>query len=182
MESNQPLEQIKKRIKKEKRRAIRQAMKRGVTIEELNNSSEFKTLYNIFEHTYMRRDSTPYPLRLYENILDTMGKKGTAKCSVAKHENVALACAIYFPYKNSIMYWIGASYEKYWGFRPNDLLIWSVVESGVTQGYKILNLGASPLEAKELVRFKDSWGAQSIEYSVYEKRLKIIRNHVVAYE
>jgi lipid II:glycine glycyltransferase (peptidoglycan interpeptide bridge formation enzyme) len=175
LELNQPLEQIRRRIKKEKRRAIRQAVQRGVIIKEVHNALEFEPLYAIFEHTYSRHGSVPYPLKLYEKILTIMGKKGTVQCRVAKHDNTSLACSIYFTHKDSIMYWIGVSYEKYWGFRPNDLLIWSVIEYGVANGYKILNLGASPLEAKELIRFKHSWGAQSIEYSIYEKSSRLLR-------
>jgi len=164
-----------KKVRKKTRSQIRQAIRKGVAIDEVNDVSEVKILYDMIKHTYRRHGSAPYPAKLYENIFKIMGEKGIFRWYVARDGDIPISCTLCFTYKDSMMYWAGASYEKYWELRPNDLLIWSMIEYGVKNGYKNFNLGASPPEARELKRFKESWGAERVDYSIYEKSSPLLQ-------
>lgn len=167
------------KVDKKTRSQIRQAMKKGVTIREVDSASEseVKILCDITKDTARRHGTTlkPETMKSIENILKIMGEKKLAKYLVAYHNGVPLAFVLQLMYKDFVMYASGASYERYWDFRPNNLLMWSIIENGVKNGCRYLNFGGIQPEQSGLKKFKESWGATRVHYSIYEKKSLLLR-------
>lgn len=157
------------RVNKKTRSQIRQAIRNGVSVKEVSTTSEIKTLSEIFEHTARRHGTIPEPENYITNIFRFLVRNGIAKYLVAYHSEVPIACALELVYKDWVYYAAGASYEKYWILRPNNLLIWRIIEDGVKNGCKNLNFGSVGPEQHGLARFKENWGANRFYYSIYEK-------------
>jgi serine/alanine adding enzyme len=180
LELNSSLEYIlMNKVDKKTRSQVRQAIRLGVTIKEVDSvsESEIRILHDITKDTAERHGTTikPETMKTIENILKIMGEKKLAKYLVAYHNDVPLAYVLQLMYKDFIFYAMGASYEKYWKLRPNNLLIWSIIENGVKNGCKYLNFGSVQPEQSGLKKFKEGWGATRVYYSVYEKKSLLLR-------
>jgi len=163
------------KINKKTRNEVRQSQKREVTVESVKNKVDVHLCYEMITNLAKRHNTTPLPFELYDNLFKIMPKSGLVRWEVAKYKNIPIANCIYFTYKDKMFYWMNASYKEYQNLRPNDLLVYSMIRWGVENGYKYCNFGASPPEAKGLIRFKESWGAEKVEYLMYEKKSKLFK-------
>jgi len=158
------------------RKNIRSAIKNGVILEEVKDMSQVKQYYDVAKHTYLRRGGKMiYPFEFYKNIFEIMSPKNLTRWHLAKKDGTVIAGTLHFVYKDTIFDLLDASYKEYQNLRPNDLLVYSMIKWGVENGYKYYNFGSSPPEAKGLIRFKEKWGAEKIEYLIYEKKSKLFK-------
>lgn len=165
-----------KSFKKYTRKNTRLAIKKGVVLEEVKDISQVKQYYDIAAHTYLRRGGKIiYPFNFYKNIFDIMLPKNLVRWHLAKKDDVVIAGTLHLVYKDTIFDLLNASYKEYQNLRPNNLLVCSMIKWGVENGYKYYNFGASPSEAEGLIRFKENWGAEKVEYPVYEKKSQLFK-------
>jgi hypothetical protein len=161
------------KVDKKARSQIRQALRKGLTIKEVNTASQVEIVCDIIGDTAQRHGVIPEPNEWVSKdiltTLKTMGGKELAKYLIAYLDDVPLAYALQLMYKDFVFYAGGGSYEKYWELRPNNLLIWSIIENGVKNSCKYLNFGSVGPEQSGLAKFKESWGANRVYYSIYEK-------------
>jgi len=170
LELNVPFDQIWAGIiSKKARNETRQAVKRGVTVEELKDNSQLELLHDMILETYDRHKTEPYPLKYYENILAIMGERKLVRWLIAKHSGKPVATSLFFTFKESVVYRMNSSYMEYRNLQPNNLLISEMIKWSCENGYKSFDFGGSPLEANGLIRFKENWGAKKTELNVYEK-------------
>jgi lipid II:glycine glycyltransferase (peptidoglycan interpeptide bridge formation enzyme) len=163
-----------KRLSKKARNQTRLAQKKGVQIEEINSDC-LDLVYEMICETSKRHMSVPYPSRLYENIFKIMKSKSLVKWLVARYEGKPIATSMFFAFKDSLTYWTNASLEEFRNLQPNNLLLWEMIRWGCKNGFRSLNMGASPLEAVGLTKFKESWGARRYEYVVYDRSSSLFR-------
>ena len=155
---------------------VRSAVKNGIVLEEVKSIAHVKQYYDLAKHTYLRRGGKMiYPFEFYKNIFDIMSPKSLTRWHLAKKDGLVVAGTLHFVYKDTIFDLLDASYKEYQHLRPNDLLVYSMIKWGAENGYKYYNFGASPLEAQGLVRFKENWGAEKIEYLTYEKKSELFK-------
>jgi len=158
------------------RKNVRSATEKGIVLEEVKNISQVEQYYNIAADTYLRHgDKMRYSLDFYKNIFNIMSPKMLIKWHLAKKDNIVVAGTLHFIYKDMIFDFLNASHKEYQNLRPNDLLVYSMIKWGVENGYKYYNFGASPSEAKGLIRFKENWGAKKVEYLIYEKKSTLFK-------
>ncbi|HVP37383.1 MAG TPA: GNAT family N-acetyltransferase, partial [Terriglobales bacterium] len=158
-------------VHKTKRGAI-QAEKKGVKVEPLSSVEKIKDCYNLV----LKRDKkhglkrSKFPLGLYQNIWSIFETGKDLRWSIATADEQIIAFQINFLFKDTIYYWEGASLPEALNQRPNDALFSDIIQWGISQGYKYLNLGGSPEDAEGLVRFKEAWGGEKREYLIYSKK------------
>lgn len=163
-------EQIwKKSYKRSVRKLVKQAKRNGILWEYTDTTEGINAYYNVVEHTIKRHQGLVLPKTFYDYILRELVPKKLAAFHLARYNGEVIGGTLHLFYKGQIFNWLTASYKEHWHLRPNNLLISEMIRYGCENGYKSYNLGATPLEAKELVRFKKSWGAKSKIYNVYEK-------------
>jgi len=77
---------------------------------------------------------------------------------------------INFLHGGMLINWQAASdYEKR-RYRPNQLLLYDAIRYARLRDIRIINMGASPPEGRGLIRYKERWGADRIEYDVLLRR------------
>jgi hypothetical protein len=166
-----PLDQIwDNKLHSKIRNQIRQSQQKGVTTEISSDSSHLKEFYRMAVETSERHESRPLPYDLYRSVFDNMGEPGLAKLCLARHDNIYVAASICFTFKDSVFYWMNVSHREFWGLRPNNLIIWSMIEWAHGNGFRYFNFGATPPRADELKRFKSRWGSEEVPCYEYEKR------------
>lgn len=164
-----PLQDIwLKKLTKKTRNQIRMSQKRGAKIEEVSLDC-LDDVYKMYLETDRRHGRKSSPISFYKNILGMESKNVHVKWLVAKGDDKYIAAIQGITFKGSIG--LGsASLEEYRNYyRPNNLLIWELIKWGCENGCTCLNFGGSPPEAKGLINFKESWGAQKYEYIVFDK-------------
>jgi hypothetical protein len=158
-------------VHKTKRGAI-QAEKKGVQVSPLLSTERIKECYELVKKRDKRYGlkRSKYPLGLYENIWNTFESGKELLWRTATIENRIIAFQINFLFKDTIYYWEGASELEALPLRPNDALFSDTTQWGISQGYRFLNFGGSPQGAEGLVRFKQAWGGEKRDYTIYVKK------------
>jgi len=104
-----------------------------------------------------------------------MGGRDLAKLCLARFDDEFIAGSLCFTFKDTVFYWMNASYKKFWNLRPNNLIIWSMIKWAHNNGIRHFNFGATPPGAEELKRFKLRWGSQEIPCYEYENRALMLK-------
>jgi lipid II:glycine glycyltransferase (peptidoglycan interpeptide bridge formation enzyme) len=158
-------------IHKTKRGAI-QAEKKGVQVSPFLSTGQIKECYELVKKRDKRYGlkRSKYPLGLYESIWNTFESGKELLWRIASIENRIIAFQINFLFKDTIYYWEGASELEALPLRPNDALFSDTIQWGISQGYRFLNFGGSPQGAEGLVRFKQAWGGEKKDYTIYVKK------------
>ncbi len=168
---NDSLDQIwKESIHRKRRNEIRQAKKKDVFVMPISNVSDVQECYKMILEISEKHFTRPMPFKLFENIYENMVVKDLCKWNIAYYNDIPVANSIFFTFKDSIFYWMNSSFRKYNKLRSNDLLIYSMIQWGIDNGYSSLNFGSSPDIALGLLKYKESWGTQQKNYFSYERR------------
>lgn len=137
---------------------VNRAIKEGLTFS-LSDGEGIEGFYRLQLMT-RKRIGLPTPsLRYYKSFFEKM--PGLVKLGLVEKENVPIAGGVFFVYKNDILYALGASDHRYLSSKPNDLLIWEMVKWGSENGFKVFDLGPTPLSNKGLTHFKAKWGGRT---------------------
>lgn len=155
----------KNRMHRNVRHQTRQAVKRGLEVRPIADSSEVETCYNIMVETAIRhRAPASYPLALLQNIYDHLVPSGRCRWWGAYHEGRLVATLISFCHGHEVTLWASGSQTSSLALRPYNLLYWTNIAWAAQNGYRRLDWGASPPGRKGLVRFKERWGAVPVNY------------------
>jgi CelD/BcsL family acetyltransferase involved in cellulose biosynthesis len=155
----------REKFNKNVRKMVRQARRKGVTVKSFSGQGDLERYTLLAEHTLKRRGSMTRELALYSNCIKLMGPPGHARGHLAWWEGKPVAGAIHLVDKRMAMNWLSASDSRYWHVRPNNLVVSRVIEEMCKEGAVKYNFGSSPDSAKELIRYKESWGAEKYLYS-----------------
>lgn len=141
-------------------RAIREGLKFS-----LSDGDGIEKFYQLQLMTRKRLGLPTPSLRYYRSFFERM--PGMVKLALVKKGDTPIAGGIFFAYKGSILYALGASEQKYLYCRPNDMLIWEMIKWGCDNGFNILDLGPTPFSDKGLMHFKAKWGGRTIPVNEY---------------
>ncbi len=168
-------EAVWKAFEKTVRSSIRKAERIGVTVKKDVSLAAFQEYYRMLEASSIRwgKEKLDKPWRLFEAISRSAMEKGNAQLWLAYHADQAVAGMLWFYGQGEAFYWSGAMYKNL-PTRANELLMWSVIQDAVSKGYAQLNLGASG-NLEGVYKFKQSFGAQVVEYPAYEHQSSLMR-------
>jgi len=179
-----------KKLASQARTAVRRAKKSSLEVRISAESDDLDTfLFHIFPSTVERARGL-YGIRHPDSLLPLLIRlenEQKMKLFLAAHNGKMVAGALFFLHKQNVHWWIGGSYPGSWGLRPNELLMWSVIEWASECGYHNLDLGPAPSDqAHGLNTFKRHLGAEKLElvrFTLPVRRLKdaVCSNLVGAY-
>lgn len=168
---NNSLEEIwTKSINRKKRNEVRQAQKKGIIVKPVSDFADVRICYEMMLEVSKKHHSRTPPFKLYENIFQIMVSGNMCNWNIAWYNDIPVANSIFFNFNDSIFYWMNSSFQQYNVMRPNDMLIYNMIEWGIENGYSSLNFGSSPAFAQGLLRFKESWGTEQKDYFSYDQR------------
>lgn len=164
-------EEIRSKYKHGVRKNIRQAIEKGVKINEVTNVEELEQFYELATYIYkFHTKNMPYTFEFYERLFVS----NEVKFLLAKVDGAVVGGSIHLSDALQSFNLLTVAYKNYNSFHSNTLLINHEIERAKVSGVHFYNLGASPLGGA-LISFKNSWGAKNIYYRTYQKNTNLYR-------
>jgi len=154
------------------RRAIRKAVRCGVTVEISSSLDAIKTFHSLQCKTRKLHGLPPQSFAFFRNIYEHILSRNLGIVVLARHQGRLIAAAVYFHLGQQAIYKYGASDRSFQHLRGNNLVMWEAIKWHARNGSTTLDLGRTSLMNEGVRRFKLGWGVEEklIEYVKYDLR------------
>jgi FemAB-related protein (PEP-CTERM system-associated) len=167
---NRSLEDIWKSFDKKVRNSIRKAEKNNVKVIE-GAKKDLEEFYRLYLNTMKKLGSPPHSFEFFDNVFKFCSK--SVKLLFAVCNDKKIAASIFFLHNKKIYYWKNVSDHEYLHLRPNDLILFKMIEWGQKKNYESLDLGRSRMGSGGFL-FKKRWGGKMNELKYYYRLFKDI--------
>ncbi len=124
------------------------------------SSQDLQTFYHLHEETRRKQGVPVQPWKFFEqlgkNVIDT----GHGYIFLAYIEDRCIAGAIIFFFNKTVTYKFGASIQDERNLRPNQLILWRIIQWSCENNFTTLDFGKTDSENIGLRDFKRRWGAE----------------------
>jgi CelD/BcsL family acetyltransferase involved in cellulose biosynthesis len=151
------------------RRAIRKAEREGVEAAISRSPADLATFYELHTQTRRRLGLPVQPRRFFEALWKQVVVPGLGFVVFAYRRDQPIAAGLFLAWNRNLIYKFGASDQRYWELRPNNLVMWTAIDWACRQGYRRLDFGRTELDNPGLRDFKRRWG--SIELPLIYSRI-----------
>ena len=154
-----PSEALWKALNRGHRSGVNKALRSGVRVERVEPDDGWLAEFNrLYYHTMRRNEASErwfFPEDYFRNCRDCLGRERVSLFVAKVGEEVA---AMYFAMHDfsTIYYHFGASDERFFDMRPNNLLMYEVARWGQEKGFRWYHLGGgvNAAENDPLFRYK----------------------------
>lgn len=163
-----------KKIKEDKSRQIKKALKNGAIIEEAVKLEQINELYSILKFLYKTKVKKPLPpLEHFQKIFLSKDSEHPSKIFLVLYEQKVIGGIFSFTYKNEVIYeyYICGLDSKYKELYPSVLATYAPIKYAVENDYKYFDfLGAGkPTQDYGVRKFKSRFGGDEISYGRFMK-------------
>lgn len=147
------------------RTAIRKAG-RALVVREGRSLDDVRTFYAM--HCHVRKTKyrlLPQPFTFFEQLYAAFGPSGRLTVLLAEDQGVSVGGSFFIEWGDTLYYKFNASTDRTGS--PNDLVLWEGIRMGQRRGLKLLDLGASDLGQRGLLRFKQKYATEEREIVRY---------------
>jgi hypothetical protein len=141
-------------------RAIKKARTSGVEVAEGRSFDDMRDFYGLHVTTRKRLGVPVQPLRFFRNVWESLCPPGMLSVFLARVQGQAVAGVVQLKYKDTVYYKFAASDSRYLGMRPNHLIIWTMIEKAIEEGFSYLDFGRTYSGDTGLMQWKSRWGTQ----------------------
>jgi CelD/BcsL family acetyltransferase involved in cellulose biosynthesis len=139
---------------------ITRAERAGVTVRRAESCADLGLFYGLHVQTRRRLGTPVQPWRFFRLLWERILAVGLGFAQLATHEERVIAGAVFLAWNGTVIYKYSASDPTFWSLRPNNLLLWTAIRWGCTNGYRLFDFGRSDLDNPGLRDFKDGWGTR----------------------
>ncbi len=153
---------VEHRAKSAIRRGIVKARRENLYVERRVDAAALDAFYALHLRTRKRQGIPTQPkrfIRKFARLFD----QGLGFVLLVRHQQTAIAAAVFLTFGGVLTYKYGASDERYLDKRPNNLLFIEAIRWGCENGCRTLDLGRTDLGNDGLRRFKRAWGAEEVQ-------------------
>lgn len=144
-----PLDEILKQMAPKGRYNIKVAQKHGVEISTDQDPDSIKKFHNLLTETFTRDGFNGHPISYYQTMLDTLVPLNMAKLYLASYKGEVIAGLLATFYRDTAIYYYGASSSKHRNTMAPYLLQWTAIQEAKERGLAHYDfLGISPQNAK----------------------------------
>lgn len=150
------------------RRNLRKAQREGLEVRVADAEDDVsRVFYELHVRTRRRLGVPVQPQRFFRALWRHGLDRGLGEALLVLHRGRPIAAGIFLVCGGNVVYKFGASDERWWSLRPNNVLLAEAIRRGCRQGAELFDFGRSDLEDSGLRAFKASWGAseQPLVYS-----------------
>jgi len=159
----EPIEEIRAKLSKSPiGRALRRADRSVLNTTIERDLPAVRAYYRLHGLTRRRQGAPIQPWRFFQLIHQQLIAEGLGMVVLARVRGRPVAGALFLSWNSNLIYKFGASDPAFWDLRPNNLVIWTAIEWGCANGYRVLDLGKSDTHNLGLRRFKSGWGAKEV--------------------
>ena len=151
-----------KNLGKKCRNAIRKAQREGIEITEDHDINNLKEFYCLHLQTANRVGFNPPPFSNFNLYWSILKPKGMLRLLTAKYKGKAVASALFFVYAGRVEYDSAASSSKYLHLRPNNLLLWRMIEIAQRERLEVFDFRGVFKDRRQIgiYKFKESFGGK----------------------
>jgi hypothetical protein len=151
-------ENIKLGYRKNTHRNIIKSKKNNLTFKISKDIASIDEFYKLNILTRKKHGLPPQPKSFFINIYNYLFENNLGFVATVYTDKKAIASAIFFTYKNTIIYKYGASDSKNLILRPNNFLFDSMLNYACNNNYSFFDFGICSKNNFGLRRFKLGWG------------------------
>ena len=168
---NRPEEEIWRNLKRDKKRGVTNARKRGIIIEDVRDKNILQTFYTIIKETYKNARVPLANISLFESAFDILVQKDMAKFYLAKYEDTFIGARLATTYKNVVFDWYAGALSDYLSLSINEALVWHILKERANNGYLTFDFGGAgnPDEEYGVREFKRQFGGEMVNFGRYVK-------------
>ncbi len=155
-------------FKKSNQRNIRKAESNGINTVIDNSNRGLQDFYRLNCITRKKHGLPPQPYSFFRNVRKKIIANNYGKIFKAKFRQKTIAAAIYFHFKDSVLYKYGASDPNFLPLRANNLVMWEAIKYFAENNYQTFDFGKTELANQGLRRFKQSWGTTEKQMSYFK--------------
>ncbi len=158
---NRSAEEIWEGISSSARRSIRKARSQGIDVRVGDDLADLRAFFDL--HLRVRKykyGMLAQPWRLFESIWEHLLATGHGVLLLAVQEERILGGVLFLEWQQTLYYKFNASDPEHLGVRPNDLVIWTAIEHGLSRGLDRLDFGLSDWDQEGLLRFKRKYATE----------------------
>ncbi|MEZ5329465.1 MAG: GNAT family N-acetyltransferase [Verrucomicrobiales bacterium] len=178
---------LKREFASSVRRAIRKGERSGIQVRFSHSKRSIMEFFRLHARTRRRQGLPPQSIAFFEAIHEQFMRDGSGFVAIAEEGRDAsgsgrgrgnregeegnapdsvppststrtIAAAVFLQCGKTAVYKFGASDERAWASRPNNLVMWRAIQFLTEQGTQSLHFGRTDLEHVGLRQFKLSWG------------------------
>jgi serine/alanine adding enzyme len=167
LDLNRPAEEIFKNMGPRTRKTLRHALNnKEVTVEEITERSQIKTIYNLLKSTYLAARVPLVDFSLFEAAFDILYPLGMIRFTLVRVKGMPASASADLYYKNTIFGWFNGTDRAYAAYRTNEILTWHLIEWGANHGYHIFDFGGAgrPEEEYGVRTFKAKFNGTLVNY------------------
>ena len=143
------------------RRNLRKARREELAVRVADTEDDLIRVFYELQARTRRRLGIPVQPRRFFRALWRLGlERGLGQALIVLHRGQPIAAAVYLAAGETVVYKYGASDERRWELRPNNLLMAEGIQRACEQGATVFDFGRSDLEDAGLRAFKASWSAR----------------------
>jgi CelD/BcsL family acetyltransferase involved in cellulose biosynthesis len=165
-------EVVAKRIKSKYRRMPRVAQERGARAILGRTCDDMDTFYKLHVVTRRRLGVPVQPKKFFDLLWKKIIDQGLGFVIHTYKGDDCLSSAVFLHWNKTLIYKYSATSGVEKQLSPNDLLMWTAIQWGCENGYKVLDMGRSHIDDHGLRHFKRRWGAEEypLVYSFLPER------------
>lgn len=157
-----------KLIHKSRRKNIKRAKKKGLTVIEATKPLLID-FYKLLKENYDKVGILIPDISFFNAAFDLM--PNSVKLFFARYQDKLIAGRIVLLYRKEIFDWYAGASSEFLHLFPNDALVWHVLEYGCKNGYELFDFGGAGVADEEygVREFKKRFGGQLIRYNSFKK-------------
>lgn len=153
-------EKLHENVARNHRKALRQAEKRGMSVEFQTSLEDVQQFFDLQLRTRHAKGLPTQPWAFFKNLHHFLIQDGTNGCIVlAKNKFIVIGGKVVLFWGNTMTGKYSASDYDYLSYRPNHLVYWESLLWGITKGFTVNDLGKTTTDNQGLCRFKRGWTA-----------------------
>lgn len=147
------------RMERTKRQGTAKALKEGLKAELLSDKNSIERFYKLHLQTRRRIGIPVQPKKIFKLIYQNIIMNDLGFTIIITKNGTDIAAGMFFKFNGKLIYKYNASNIEYLNYRPNNLLIWTAVNHGISGNYKYIDFGKTSSTNTGLRKFKLGWGA-----------------------
>jgi CelD/BcsL family acetyltransferase involved in cellulose biosynthesis len=145
------------------RRNLRKAQREGLELRLADSEDCIVNIFYGLQARTRRRLGVPVQPRRYFRALWRLGlQQGLGYALLVFQRGRPIAGAVFLVAGETVVYKYGASDDRSWGLRPNNLVLAEAIRRACGDGAAVFDFGRSDLEHTGLRAFKAGWGAHEM--------------------
>jgi lipid II:glycine glycyltransferase (peptidoglycan interpeptide bridge formation enzyme) len=156
---------------KKHRYNIKYAQRKGVTVKEAADESDFDVFYKLFDDTNKRQKYYGRPRLYLKNLWDMFLEKDMARILTAYYQDEPLASWMFFIHDDVIYYPYGGSSEKHRNLFGSNLVAWEGIKIGKKMGCNTFDMWGTAVDPEDkedpyygFTNFKMKFGGKHVVY------------------